>query len=164
MGKKEAKSFRERVVVKKVKEDTKKRSEKELLYSLYTPEQIKAAEDRIIDRQIAKRNKEFERKGLNPIQKSPGQERIYQYKRIMPKNGLINEMGITEKEFYDPHCVGYKEKYMVSAYKHENGDPRLIRVERRGKFTEEEQKEYDRIIKAKRDLEKMQKAFEGEEK
>ena len=115
-------------------------------------------------RKIVKRDKEFARKGLKPIQESPGQERRYQYRRIIPENGLINEMGITEKQYNDPNYKGYKEKYMVSAYRRENGDPRLIRVERRGKFTEEEQKEYDRIMRAKKDLEKMQKAFEGEEK
>ena len=160
MGKKEAKSFRERLGIKK--EVTRKRSEE--VYSIYTPEEIKAAENKIIDRQIAKRDKEFARKGLKPIQKSPGQERIYQYVRIIPKRGLINKAVITEKQFYDPDYEGYKEKYMVSAYRHENGDPRLIRVERRGKFTEEEQIEYDIIMRAKEDLEKMQKAFEGEEK
>lgn len=161
MGKKESKIFRKGL---KVGKDGTKRSEEELLYMLYSPEEVKAAEDRIIDKQIVKRDKEFARKGLKPIQESPGQERIYQYKRIIPEKGLINEMGITEKQYNDPNYKGYKEKYMVSAYKYENGSPRLIRVESKVNFTEEEQKEYDRIMRAKKDLEKMQKTFEEEEK
>ena len=161
MGKKESKLFRKGL---KVGKDGTKRSEEELLYLLYSPEEVKAAENKIIDRKIVKRDKEFARKGLKPIQESPGQERRYQYRRIIPENGLINEMGITEKQYNDPNYKGYKEKYMVSAYRRENGDPRLIRVERRGKFTEEEQKEYDKIMRSKKDIEKMQKAFEGEEK
>ena len=79
MGKKESKLFRKGL---KVGRDGTKRSEEELLYLLYSPEEVKAAENRIIDRKIAKRDKEFEREGLKPMQKSPGQERIYQYKRI----------------------------------------------------------------------------------
>ena len=97
------------------------------------------------------------------MQKSPGQERIYQYKRIIPENGLINEMGITEKQYNNPNYKGYKEKYMMSAYSCENGDPRLIRVGSRGKFTEEEQEEYNRIMKAKKNLENKQQIF-GEER
>ena len=159
MGKKESKLFRKGL---KVGKDGTKRSEEELLYLLYSPEEVKAAENRIIDRKIAKRDKEFEREGLKPMQKSPGQERIYQYKRIIPENGLINEMGITEKQYNNPNYKGYKEKYMMSAYSCENGDPRLIRVGSRGKFTEEEQEEYNRIMKVKKDLENRQKAFEEE--
>ena len=159
MGKKESKLFRKGL---KVGRDGTKRSEEELLYLLYSPEEVKAAENRIIDRKIAKRDKEFEREGLKPMQKSPGQERIYQYKRIIPENGLINEMGITEKQYNNPNYKGYKEKYMMSAYSCENGDPRLIRVGSRGKFTEEEQEEYNRIMKVKKDLENRQKAFEEE--
>ncbi len=159
MGKKESKLFRKGL---KVGKDGTKRSEEELLYLLYSPEEVKAAENRIIDRKIAKRDKEFEREGLKPMQKSPGQERIYQYKRIIPENGLINEMGITEKQYNNPNYKGYKEKYMMSAYSCENGDPRLIRVGSRGKFTEEEQEEYNRIMKAKKNLENKQKTFEEE--
>ena len=159
MGKKESKIFRKGL---KVGKDGTKRSEEELLYLLYSPEEVKAAENRIIDRKIAKRDKEFEREGLKPMQKSPGQERIYQYKRIIPENGLINEMGITEKQYNNPNYKGYKEKYMMSAYSCENGDPRLIRVGSRGKFTEEEQEEYNRIMKAKKNLENKQKTFEEE--
>ena len=161
MGKKESKLFRKGL---KVGKDGTKRSEEELLYLLYSPEEVKAAEDRIIDRKIVKRDKEFARKGLKPIQKSPGQERRYQYRRIIPENGLINEMGITEKQYNDPNYKGYKEKYMVSAYKCGDTYGRLVRVETRGEFTKEEQEEYNRIMRAKKDLEKMQKAFEGEEK
>ena len=160
MGKKESKLFRKGL---KVGKDGTKRSEEELLYLLYSPEEVKAAENRIIDRKIAKRDKEIEREGLKPMQKSPGQERIYQYKRIIPENGLINEMGITEKQYNNPNYKGYKEKYMMSAYRCENGDPRLIRVGSTGKFTKEEQEEYDRIMKAKKDLENKQKTF-GEER
>ena len=160
MGKKESKLFRKGL---KVGKDGTKRSEEELLYLLYSPEEVKAAENRIIDRKIAKRDKEFEREGLKPMQKSPGQERIYQYKRIIPENGLINEMGITEKQYNNPNYKGYKEKYMMSAYSCENGDPRLIRVGSRGKFTEEEQEEYNRIMKAKKNLENKQQIF-GEER
>ena len=80
MGKKESKLFRKGL---KVGKDGTKRSEEELLYLLYSPEEVKAAEDRIIDRKIVKRDKEFARKGLKPIQKSPGQERRYQYCRRM---------------------------------------------------------------------------------
>ena len=160
MGKKESKLFRKGL---KVGKDGTKRSEEELLYLLYSPEEVKAAEDRIIDRKIVKRDKEFARKGLKPIQESPGQERRYQYRRIIPENGLINEMGITEKQYNNPNYKGYKEKYMMSAYSCENGDPRLIRVGSRGKFTEEEQEEYNRIMKAKKNLENKQQIF-GEER
>ena len=52
---------------------------------------------------------------------------------------------------------------MMSAYSCENGDPRLIRVGSRGKFTEEEQEEYNRIMKAKKNLENKQQIF-GEER
>ena len=159
MGKKESKLFRKGL---KVGKDGTKRSEEELLYLLYSPEEVKAAENRIIDRKIAKRDKEFEREGLKPMQKSPGQERIYQYKRIIPENGLINEMGITEKQYNDPNYPGYKQRYQKVPYKSQNGEVQFIKAGHKGSFTKEEQKEYDRIMKAKKDLENRQKAFEEE--
>lgn len=163
MGKRETKLFKEGLKFRKGKDGTK-RSEEELLYMLYSPEEVKAAEDRIISKRIAKRDKELKRKGIKIDSKSPGEDREYQYVRIIPERGIINKEGITEQQFYDDNYPGYKEKYMLSAYRHENGDPRLIKVETRGKFTKKEQEEYDKIMKAKEDLEKMQKAFEGEEK
>ena len=46
----------------------------------------------------------------------------------------------------------------------ENGNQKIIKAGHKGDFTKKEQEEYDKIMKAKKDLEKMQKAFEGEEK
>ena len=169
MGKKESKSFRERLGIKRGKSGIKTKddmrqisvSEMELLSSIYAEREIKAAEKRI-DKRIAKRNKRNHE--LSSLQLSSSDKREYQYARIIPENGIINKMGITEKQFNDPSYEGHKEKYMVSAYKDGEGNSRLIRVETKGDFTQEEKKEIDRIMRAKQDLEKMQKAFEEEEK
>lgn len=163
MGKKESKSFRERIGLKKGKDGTK-RSEEELLYLLYSPEEIQAAEERMVDRKIEKRDKKIKRGRLADIPRSPENKRNYYYKRIMPENGKLNEMGITEEQFYDPKVLGYKEKYMISAYRDDKGEKRAIKVESRGEFTDEEKEEYNKIMKANRDLERMQKIFAEEEK
>lgn len=160
MGKKESKLFRKGL---KVGKNGTKRSEEELLYLLYSPEEVKAAENRIIDRKIAKRDKEIEKKGLKTIPPSPGQERTYQYRRIMPENGLINEMEITEKQYNDPNYPGYKQRYQKVPYKGQNGEEQFIKAGHKGSFTKEEQEEYNRIMKAKKDLENKQKTF-GEER
>ena len=169
MGKKETKLFKEGLKFRKGKDGTK-RSEEELLYLLYTPEEVKAAEDRIIDKQIAKRDKKEAKKRNklgnnkeNTLTKDVSQGG-YQYRRIIPENGRINEMGITEKDYNDPNFKGYKQRYLVTSLIDENGNQKIIKAGHKGEYTKKEQEEYDKIMKAKKDLEKMQKAFEGEEK
>ncbi len=152
MGKKESKIFRDRL---KGKDGTRQRSEEEILLTLYPVDEIKKAEDRMVNKQIAKRNKEFAKKGIL-IPQSPGKERDYRYFKIIPGDEELEDIEISEEQFNDPNFLGLKKKCMVSVYKKEDGSERLITVQTVGKFTPEEKEGCKRL----KNLKQMQESFE----
>ena len=126
-----------------------------ILLTLKTEDEIKKAEDRMVNKQIAKRNREFAKKGIL-IPQSPGKERDYRYFKIIPGDEELEDIEISEEQFNDPNFLGLKKKCMVSVYKKEDGSERLITVQTVGKFTPEEKEGCKRL----KNLKQMQESFE----
>ncbi len=173
MGKESSKNFRDRIrksaeVHLEGKDGTRKRSESEILAMYYSEQDIERAEKRI-EKRIAKNKRQYERQG----KRYPGAEtshRNYFYVRVIPEIGGTNYLGITEDDYKNPKCIGYKAKMMVSSVDLANGDPRQIQVEHHGDYTDEEKRilevkrqNRERNRRAEKNLEEMQEIFKDDD-
>ena len=170
MGKDGSKKFRDRIrksaeVHLEGKDGTRKRnnkiSESEILAMYYSEQDIERGEKRIAKR-IAKNKKEYERQGKK-YPEAETSHRNYFYVRIIPEIDGTNYLGITEDDYNNPKCLGYKAKMMISSINLANGDPRQIQVGHHGDYTDEEKRILEQIKRKEENLKGMQETFKDED-
>lgn len=166
MGKESSKNFRDRIrksaeVHLEGKDGTRKRSESEILAMYYSEQDIERGEKRI-EKRIAKNKKEYERQGKR-YPEAETSHRNYFYVRVIPEIDGTNYLGITEDDYNNPKCLGYKAKMMISSINLANGDPRQIQVGHHGDYTDAEKKILDQIKRRKENLKGMQETFKDED-
>lgn len=166
MGKDGSKKFRDRIrksaeVHLEGKDGTRKRSESEILAMYYSEQDIKRGEKRI-EKRIAKNKREYERQGKRYPEADNSERNYYYVRKKVDSTGKINSIGITEDDYNNPKCLGYKAKMMISAVASPNG-PHQIQVEHHGEYTDEEKIILKQIEKMKKNLEEMQEAFKYED-
>lgn len=169
MGKDGSKKFRDRIrksaeVHLEGKDGTRKRSESEILAMYYSEQDIERGEKRI-EKRIAKNKREYERQGKKYLGAETS-DRNYFYVRVIPEIDRTNYIGITEDDYNNPKCLGYKAKMMISSINLANGDPRKIQVGHHGDYTDEEKEilevkrqDRERNRRAEKNLEEMQEIF-----
>ena len=166
MGKESSKNFRDRIrksaeVHLEGKDGTRKRSESEILAMYYSEQDIERGEKRI-EKRIAKNKKEYERQGKR-YPEAETSHRNYFYVRVIPEIDGTNYLGITEDDYNNPKCLGYKAKMMISSINLANGDPRQIQVGHHGDYTDAEKKILNQIKRGKENLKGMQETFRDED-
>ena len=170
MGKESSKNFRDRIrksaeVHLEGKDGTRKRnnkiSESEILAMYYSEQDIKRGERRI-EKRIAKNKKEYERQGKR-YPEAETSHRNYFYVRVIPEIDGTNYLGITEDDYNNPKCLGYKAKMMISSINLANGDPRQIQVGHHGDYTDAEKRILEQIERKKENLKGMQETFKDED-
>ena len=166
MGKDGSKKFRDRIrksaeVHLEGKDGTRKRSESEILAMYYSEQDIARGEKRI-EKRIAKNKKEYERQGKK-YPEAETSHRNYFYVRIIPEIDGTNYLGITEDDYNNPKCLGYKAKMMISSINLANGDPRQIQVGHHGDYTDAEKRILEQIERKKENLKGMQETFKDED-
>ena len=170
MGKESSKNFRDRIrksaeVHLEGKDGTRKRnnkiSESEILAMYYSEQDIKRGERRI-EKRIAKNKKEYERQGKR-YPEAETSHRNYFYVRVIPEIDGTNYLGITEDDYNNPKCLGYKAKMMISSINLANGDPRQIQVGHHGDYTDAEKRILEQIERKKENLKGMQETFRDED-
>ena len=166
MGKDGSKKFRDRIrksaeVHLEGKDGTRKRSESEILAMYYSEQDIKRGEKRI-EKRIAKNKREYERQGKR-YPEAETSHRNYFYVRVIPEIDGTNYLGITEEDYNNPKCLGYKAKMMISSINLANGDPRQIQVGHHGDYTDAEKRILEQIERKKENLKGMQETFKDED-
>ncbi len=170
MGKESSKNFRDRIrksaeVHLEGKDGTRKRSnrisESEILAMYYSEQDIERGEKRI-EKRIAKNKKEYERQGKR-YPEAETSHRNYFYVRVIPEIDGTNYLGITEDDYNNPKCLGYKAKMMISSINLANGDPRQIQVGHHGDYTDAEKRILEQIERKKENLKGMQETFKDED-
>lgn len=170
MGKESSKNFRDRIrksaeVHLEGKDGTRKRSnrisESEILAMYYSEQDIERGEKRI-EKRIAKNKREYERQGKR-YPEAETSHRNYFYVRVIPEIDGTNYLGITEDDYNNPKCLGYKAKMMISSINLANGDPRQIQVGHHGDYTDAEKRILEQIERKKENLKGMQETFKDED-
>ena len=170
MGKESSKNFRDRIrksaeVHLEGKDGTRKRSnrisESEIFAMYYSEQDIERGEKRI-EKRIAKNKREYERQGKR-YPEAETSHRNYFYVRVIPEIDGTNYLGITEDDYNNPKCLGYKAKMMISSINLANGDPRQIQVGHHGDYTDAEKRILEQIERKKENLKGMQETFKDED-
>ena len=166
MGKESSKNFRDRIrksaeVHLEGKDGTRKRSESEILAMYYSEQDIERGEKRI-EKRIAKNRKKHEKQGKK-YPEAETSHRNYVYVRVIPEIDGTNYLGITEEDYNNPKCLGYKAKMMISSINLANGDPRQIQVGHHGDYTDAEKRILEQIERKKENLKGMQETFKDED-
>lgn len=118
MGKKE----------KEFKNKYKVQSEEEILSEIYGDRYVKEMQEKI-DKKIERRNKK-EGKTIEPKKGKAN------YFHVVMRGD--NAIGITEEQYLNEDCKGYKKKIMISRYPGPDGKPSLIQIGHLDHRTEEE--------------------------